>query len=278
LEYAHRLKELSDSFQDKLKIVMRVYTGKPRTISSDEHRKWYQTSGEFWTHEWMNKWLAAARSLMLQITKLGLPIADEVLYTDTIAHFDDILSYWALGARSAEDQQHREVCSWLDFPIWVKNPTTGDVWILVNSLRSVSSPNHLHYNWYEAKSSGNIWAHYILRWYQDSQRICYQNFDPSTVEKIETKLQELKLNQRFIVDLNHDNSSRDWLNQPENLKKLLSYKYKNLAGIMVESYLQDGKQSDTTPLDKIVQGCSLTDSCLGREKTKALLEAHYQAI
>ncbi len=269
LDYARRLKKISDKVQDKYKIVMRTYTAKPRTTI------WWK--GVLYNGELGSKWNLAdgvvfARKLMKQIIQIWLAIADEMLYPELIPYFDDILSYVAIWARSSENQSHREVGSGLDIALGVKNPTSGDLQVTVNSLIATRSVQQALLDKKQYRTEGNPYAHILLRG-SNFDGLSKPNLDKNSIEKLKNILNKKWIKTKIIIDLNHDNSAKNGLKQPENMKKLLEMKDADIVGYMIESYIYDGNQKlDEEDIWAIKKGLSVTDHCLGIEKLEKMLK------
>lgn len=268
LEYASRLKEIADHVKDEIFIVMRAYTAKPRTTVG---WKWVLYNGEFGSGWNMNDGLVFSRDTMLKLIELGLPIADEMLYPQNHFHFDDLLSYIAVGARSVEDQLHREVASACDIPVGMKNPTSWDLEITVNSLIAARSPQQALIGSALYQTDGNPLAHILLRGScQDGKS--RPNMDLASIEKINEMMAAKGIKSSIMIDLNHDNSGKWGLNQPDNVRNLLQMDHESIVWFMVESNLEDGNQkASEDDLESIERGKSITDHCLGIEKTEKLI-------
>jgi 3-deoxy-7-phosphoheptulonate synthase len=219
--------------------------------------------------------LHAVRKMHLRaIKETGLPAADEMLYPENFPYIDDLLSYVAVGARSVEDQQHRLTVSGMDVPVGMKNPTSGDMEVMLNSITAAQHPHTFSYRGYEVSSTGNPYAHAILRGYVKEDGKSYSNYHYEDLERLYTLYQKRGLeNMGVIVDTNHANSGKNYLAQIRICKEVLhscrlSSDLKSFVkGFMIESYLEDGSQ-------KIGEGCygkSITDPCLGWEKTERLI-------
>lgn len=276
IEYAHRLSDLKKRVWDKIFIVMRTYTSKPRTTVG---WKWMIFWGEFWTDWNINDWILTSRKLMINIAKLGLPVADEMLYPDLINRFDDILSYIAIGARSSENQHHREVASGLNIPVWIKNPTSWDYNVTVNSLKAVRSSQDVLMDWIHFHSFGNQNAHIILRG-SNLNWVSSPNISDEVISTIDQIMNKSWISSKYVIDLNHENSWKNWLKQHENLKTALNLNNSNrVAWFMVESYLKDWNQkAEWVELNNIEKWKSITDHCVGWEGTEELVETLYQYL
>lgn len=270
-EYADRLARLQEDVRERMLLVMRCYIQKPRT-----------------TVGWPGPLNAPdpagpvdiARGVR-ECTKLmhdvgqRVPLADEMLFTHNADYFNRFLSYTALGARSAEDMEHRYIASGLDMPVGVKNTTGGDIGIGVNGVQSVQSPHTFALHQHQVSTPGNPHAHLILRGGGGRS-----NYDPQSIALAQKLLLEKKLaNPSIVVDASHDNSMNGHGKDPE-LQEMVVHsvvegirrkreEYRLVSGVMLESFLKHGKQSDKGPYD--MGGLSITDPCLGWKRTEALI-------
>jgi len=266
LEYAKQLKEIIAQVQDQVFIVMRTYSAKPRTtiwwkwmLYNWEHNSWWN----------INDWLRTAREIMLEINKLWIPIADEMLYPDLLPYTLDLLSYIAIWARSSENQQHREIASCLDLPVWIKNPISWDIPTTINSLIAARSPQQVRI-WDEFfQSSWNPDSHIILRW-QNNDWISQANIGEQSLEKTTSLLKSKWLSSSILIDLNHDNSWKDPQKQIDNLRHILWSDYLSyISWFMIESYLEWWNQNPE--IENPTKWLSLTDPCLSIQETKELI-------
>ena len=268
LDYAHRLSKLQEEVKDKIFIVMRVYTAKPRTNGDGYKGLVHQPDSEGATD--LITGIKAVRRLQSRIIReTGLPLADEMLYPTNLIYFEDLLSYHAIGARSVEDQEHRFVASGLDVPTGLKNPTSGNL----NVIYAAHNEQEFIYNGHEVKTDGNPLAHAILRGSSNEYGQNEVNYHYEDLVKALDKYSEFGLENPFIlVDTNHDNSGKNFMEQIRIVREVLLNREwdKRIAdtvrGFMIESYLEDGRQD--TPE---VYGKSITDPCLGWEKTVNLI-------
>ncbi|KGD60978.1 phospho-2-dehydro-3-deoxyheptonate aldolase [Alcanivorax jadensis T9] len=268
LEYGHRLSELSRQLDDKVFLVMRAYVEKPRTTVGwkgmlyDPH---LDGSNDIATG------LNVSRHLLLDLARLGLPLATELLHPMAADYLGDLLSWAAIGARTTESQIHREMVSGLSMPVGFKNGTDGSIDVASDAMGAAEHP-HTHLgiddNGHSAllQTAGNPDTHLVLRGGHQGP-----NYDADSIRTAVDALQAKGRNPRLIVDCSHANSGKDPLKQPEVLNDLLEQRRKgekHIAGVMLESHLQDGKQ----PLQKPLQyGLSITDGCLGWDRTEQLL-------
>lgn len=268
IEYAKRLKKISEKVNDKIFIVMRCYNAKPRTTT---WRKWILYNGEFKTHWNIVDGIKFSRRIFSEVTKIWLPIANEILYTDMIPYYEDFLCYAVIGARNSENQQHREAWSWLEMAVGFKNPTSGDFDIATNNVIAASKPNQFLVQGEFGRTDGNSNAHIVIRW-QKNDWISKSHISQETIDKVDKYIQDKNLNCMYVIDTSHDNSNQDRTKQETVLKDIMKLKTDNIAGYMTESYLFDGKQniSDSKGIN-IKHWLSLTDWCIGREKTESLI-------
>ena len=269
LEYVHRLADLRSEVADKLILVPRVYTNKPRTTGAGYKGMLHQPDPT--TAPDMLKGLIAIRKLHVRIMEeTGLSAADEMLYPENYLYLSDCLSYVAVGARSVENQLHRLVSSGLDIPVGMKNPTGGDLSVMMNAISAARHAHTFAYAGWEVKSQGNPLAHAILRGYASKHGQSLPNYHFEDL----VLLCELFEKGGFdapavIVDTNHANSGKHFAEQPRIASEVLhSMRHhegvaKLVKGLMMESYLVDGCQSS----DGQEYGKSITDPCLGWEKT-----------
>lgn len=274
LDYISRLRKVQDSASEKLLIVPRIYTNKPRTTGEGYMGLLHQPDPQ--EKPDLLKGIIAIRDIHIKtITQTGFTCADELLYPENYRYLSDILSYVAIGARSVEDQQHRLVASGLDVPVGMKNPTGGDLNVMLNSVKAAQGGYKFLYRGWEVVSSGNDYAHGILRGSTDENGKYKPNYQYDELAALCELYGDRKLkNPAVIVDANHANSGKDPFKQPEIIFDVLKSRRKNndikklIKGFMVESYIVDGCQN----VGGGVYGQSITDPCLGWEKTKKLIE------
>lgn len=273
IDYISRLRTIQEKVKDEIVIIPRLYTNKPRTKGTGYKGMLHQPDPL--KEEDMLKGLIAIRKLhMRAIEETGFSCADEMLYTENHRYLSDLLSYTAVGARSSEDQQHRLTASGLDIPVGMKNPMSGDLTSLLNSISAAQNPHTFIYRGWEVKSKGNPLAHAILRGYVNKEGESTPNYhyeDLVNLEKLYTN--DNYQNPSIIVDTNHSNSNKNYLEQINIALDVISSMNKNdklkkiIKGLMIESYIEDGCQN----VDGGVYGKSITDPCLGIEKTEKLI-------
>lgn len=274
LEYMCRLAKLSEQVSDKLVIIPRVYTNKPRTKGTGYKGLLHNPDPEAPSD--LLEGVKAIRSMHLHVIEsTGLFTADEMLYPAHYQYLLDLLSYVAVGARSVENQEHRLVASGLSVPVGMKNPTAGSTSVMLNSIYAAQVPQEFIYRNWEVATPGNPFAHAVLRGYIGLDGRTYPNFHYEHLERLtETYTPDKYRNPAVIVDCNHDNSGKRPLEQFRICKEVLDSCRRNEAirslvkGFMVESYLEDGNQ----PVDGGAFGKSITDPCLGWDKTESLVK------
>ncbi len=274
LEYISRLKRVQEKVSDKIIIVPRIYTNKPRTTGEGYKGMLHQPDPN--ANPDMLKGMISIRSLhMKALSDYGMVCADEMLYPENHRYLSDLVGYIAVGARSVEDQQHRLTASGLDVPVGMKNPTSGDITVMMNSIKAAQSSHVFLYRGWEVKSSGNPTAHAILRGYVDKQGKSHPNYHYEDLYNLyETYMKSGLQNPALIVDTNHSNSGKQYLEQIRISKEILhSCRYSSevrslVKGLMIESYLEDGAQKIC---ENSVYGKSVTDPCIGWEKTERLI-------
>ncbi len=274
-DYVSRLAGLQQRLDDKLVLVPRIYTNKPR--STGEGYKGMMHQPDPAAEPDILRGIRSLRTMHLRaLDESGLAAADEMLYPENYAYLEDLLSYVAVGARSSENQQHRLVCSGLDVPVGVKNPTGGDLSVMMNSIYAVQSSHSFKYHDYEVRSSGNPLAHAVLRGAVDhsGRNIPNYHYEHLMLVLEEYQRRELK-NPAVIIDTNHANSMKQFRLQPRIVLETLDNRTYNpdlkrlIKGFMIESYLEEGAQSTGGG----VYGKSVTDPCLGWQDTERLLYA-----
>ena len=274
LDYIYRLRGVADKVSDKLVIVPRIYTNKPRTTGEGYKGMLHQPNPNGAPD--MLKGLIAIRKLhMRAIAETGFGCADEMLYPENYRYLSDLLTYVAVGARSVEDQQHRLTASGLSVPVGMKNPTSGDITVMMNSIKAAQSSHTFYYRGWEVESLGNPYTHAILRGYVDKRGVSHPNYHFEDLYHLyEVYMGSGLKNPGVIIDTNHSNSSKKYLEQPRIAKEILhSARYSKevrsiVKGLMIESYILDGCQAISAEDE---YGKSITDPCLGWEKTERLI-------
>lgn len=272
-DYVNRLARLYEKVNDKILIIPRIYTNKPRTTGAGYKGMLHQPDPE--SAPDMLEGLMAIRKMHIRaIKETGLTAADEMLYSENWQYMEDILSYVAIGARSVEDQQHRITSSGMDIPVGMKNPTSGDLSVMMNSCLAGQMRHTFLYSGWEAKTDGNDLVHTILRGALNKHGQSISNYHYEDLMQLVDLYSKFNLaNPACIVDANHNNSGKKWEQQPRIVKEILhSMRHsddikKLVKGVMVESYIEDGAQA-------IGDGCygkSITDPCLGWDKTERLI-------
>jgi 3-deoxy-7-phosphoheptulonate synthase len=274
MDYLERLAGVQERVRDKILIVPRVYTNKPRTTGDGYKGLLHQPNPE--DKPDMFKGIIATRELHMRVIRdTGLTSADEMLYPENYKYLDDLLSYVAIGARSVEDQQHRLTASGMEVPAGMKNPTSGDYTVMMNSIHAAQHSHTFIYRGWEATSQGNPYAHAILRGFTNSRGEHRPNYHYEDIVRLCDAYEErpaLK-NPAVIIDTNHENSGKDPLQQPRILKEVLTNRRYNdrvrriVKGFMVESYIEDGRQD----VNGGCYGKSITDACLGWDKSERLI-------
>lgn len=273
LEYVYKLGELQKKVEDKIIMIPRVYTNKPRTTGEGYKGMLHQPDPN--ERPDMLAGIKKIRSLQLNVIReSGLTAADEMLYPTNYPYVEDLLSYIAVGARSVENQKHRLTVSGVDMPVGMKNPTSGDLSVMLNSIKAGQISHNFIYNGYEVQTSGNALTHGILRGAvnQHGRNIPNYHYE-DLIYLSEVYDKRNLLNQALIVDANHANSMKKFNEQPRiALEVVRSRNYnqtlkKLVKGVMIESYLVEGKQEETGS----VKGQSITDPCLGWADSERLV-------
>ena len=273
LDYLTRLSKVQEKVKDKIMIIPRVYTNKPRTTGGGYKGLVHQPDPE--KKPDMLQGIIAVRELHQRaILESGLTCADEMLYPENHRYVSDLLSYVAIGARSVEDQQHRLTASGVGIPVGMKNPTGGDLSVMMNSITAAQGQHVFLYRGWEVQSLGNPYAHALLRGYVDKRGKTYSNYHYEDLNELFELYQESSLkNPGVIIDTNHANSGKHYLEQIRIAKEVmhschLSKDIRGLVkGLMIESYIEDGNQ----PVGGGCYGKSITDPCLGWEKSERLI-------
>lgn len=273
LDYVMRLAKVADEIKDKITVIPRVYTNKPRTNGDGYKGLLHQPNPEKKPN--VHEGLIAIRKMHLRVVKeTGMFTADEMLYPDNLGYLDDILSYIAVGARSVENQQHRLTSSGADVPVGMKNPTSGDMSVMLNAIYAAQQSHEFIYRNYEIKTDGNPLAHAILRGAVNKHGQCLPNYHYEDLKLLhDLYLERDIVNPAVIVDANHSNSNKKYKEQVRIVKEVLhSMRYSDeirnfVKGVMIESYIEEGNQR----IEEHIYGKSITDPCLGFEDSKKLL-------
>ena len=273
LEYISRLKRIEEQVGDKIIIVPRIYTNKPRTTGQGYKGMLHQPDPE--AKPDMYKGIVAIRELHLSALRdYGFSCADEMLYPENYRYLSDLLSYVAVGARSVENQEHRLVSSGAEVPVGMKNPTGGDLSVMMNSIVAAQSSHTFIYRGWEVTSDGNPYTHAILRGYVDYAGRSVSNYHYEDLLRVRELYERSSLaNPSVIVDTNHNNSGKKYLEQVRIAKDIVYSRAQNpdikrlVKGLMIESYLEDGACKP----EEHIFGRSITDPCLGWEKTERLI-------
>lgn len=273
MDYVHRLVPVQDEVKDKLLIVPRVYTNKPRTNGAGYKGMLHQPDPS--KKPDMLAGIIAIRRLHTRVVEeTGFACADEMLYPEDHRYLSDILGYVAVGARSVENQQHRLVASGLDIPVGMKNPTGGDLSVMMNSIYAAMGDHTFLYRGWEVETYGNPYAHAILRGCVNERGESRPNYHYEDLVQLYKLYTERAIkNPACIVDCNHANSGKQYLEQTRIAKEVMHSKRYSadinalVKGLMIESYIQDGSQKIT----ECTYGKSITDACLGWEKTRQLI-------
>ncbi len=273
MDYISRLRKVQDKVNDKIFMIPRIYTGKPRTTGEGYKGMLHQPNPTGMPD--LYNGIVSIRELhMRALAETGFSCADEMLYPENYIYLDDLLAYVAVGARSVEDQHHRLTSSGLDIPVGMKNPTSGDISVMMNSITAAQHSHAFIYSGWEVKSDGNPYAHAILRGYVNDRGRSFPNYHYEDLLNLAELYAEKDLkNPALIVDTNHSNSGKKYLEQIRIAKEVLhSCKHcesikKLVKGLMIESYIEDGNQK----IGENIYGKSITDPCLGWEKTEKLI-------
>ena len=273
VDYIHRLARVYEKVKDRLFIIPRVYTNKPRTTGTGYKGMLHQPDPE--GHEDMLAGIIAIRHMHTRVVReTGFTCAEEMLYPSNHRYLSDLLSYIAVGARSVEDQEHRIVASGVGIPVGMKNPPSGDLSVMMNAVTAAQSKQDFIYRGWEVRTKGNPYAHCIMRGCLDILGNNKPNYHYEDLIAVYEEYQKRSLaNPAIIVDTNHANSGKKYLEQIRIAKDIMHSRSKSpelktlVKGIMTESYIEDGAQK----IGEGIYGKSITDPCLGWEKTEKLL-------
>ena len=273
LEYISRLRKIEEQVKDKIVIIPRIYTNKPRTTGQGYKGMLHQPDPE--AKPDMYKGIVSIRDLHLAALRdYDFSCADEMLYPENYRYLSDLLSYVAIGARSVENQEHRLVSSGIEAPVGMKNPTGGDLSVMMNAIVAAQSSHTFIYRGWEVTSAGNPYAHAILRGYIDYAGRSASNYHYEDLLRVQELYAKSNLaNPSVIVDTNHNNSGKKYLEQVRIAKDIVHSRNQNgdikrlVKGLMIESYIEDGACKP----EEHIFGKSITDPCLGWEKTEKLI-------
>ena len=274
MEYMSRLRTVADQVSDKLLIIPRLYSNKPRTTGEGYKGLLHQPDPE--KESDMRLGVIAMRRLHTNVlAEPGLSTADEMLYPDNYRYLSDLLSYVAVGARSVENQEHRLTASGIAVPVGMKNPTSGDISVMLNSILAAQRQHTFIYRGWEVETTGNNLAHAILRGYVNRHGEAIPNYHFEEMERLYEAYAAKNLeNMALIVDANHSNSNKQYWEQPRICKEVLhscrhsDHIRKMVKGFMVESYIEEGSQK----IGEGVYGKSITDPCIGWPATERLIQ------
>ena len=273
MEYLSRLRKVADQVEDKMIIIPRIYTNKPRTTGQGYKGMLHQPDPD--AKPDMYKGIISIRQLhMAALQDFDFTCADEMLYPENYRYLSDLLAYVAVGARSVENQQHRLTASGIEVPVGMKNPTGGDMSVMMNSIVAAQSSHTFLSRGWEVTTDGNPYAHSILRGYLDFAGRSTSNYHYEDLLRVRELYEKSGLmNPSVIVDTNHNNSGKQYLEQIRIAKDVVHSRNQNpdiktlVKGLMIESYLEDGSQG----IHDHTFGKSITDPCLGWEKTEQLI-------
>lgn len=274
-EYILKLVKVQEKTKDKLFIIPRIYTNKPRTTGEGYKGMLHQPNPDAEPN--LLEGMKASRKMHIRAMKESyLTTADEMLYPSNLPYYEDILSYIAIGARSVENQQHRLTVSGINVPVGMKNPTSGDITVMLNSIQAGQSKHDFLYHGYEVKTSGNPLTHAILRGSVNKHGQSLPNYHYEDLIFLAEQYNKRNLENQFcIVDANHSNSQKRFYEQPRIVKEILHSRRHSdtihdlVGGVMVESYLVEGNQPIGSK--EHIYGKSITDACIGWEDTEELL-------
>ena len=272
-DYVSRLTKIQDDVKDKIVIVPRIYTNKPRTNGTGYKGIASQPNPEK-APDMIEGTIAVRKMHIRAISESGLTCADEMLYPENWGYVEDLLSYVAIGARSVEDQQHRLTVSGFDVASGMKNPTSGDFSVMLNSVYAAQHSHHFVHRGYEVETSGNPYAHVILRGAVSKHGNSVPNYHYEDLMRLHEMYEKMDvINPAAIIDTNHSNSGKKYKEQIRIAKEVLHSRrhsedlHKLVKGLMIESYIEEGAQS----IGDGVYGKSITDPCIGWEDTKRLI-------
>lgn len=273
IDYICRLRNLQEKVEEKIFIIPRIYTNKPRT-TGDGYKGMLHQPDPNKDSDMLNGLIAIRKLHLRAIKETGFTCADEMLYPENHRYLSDLLAYVAVGARSVENQQHRLTASGLDIPVGMKNPTSGDISVMMNSITAAQHKHTFSYRNWEVKSGGNPYAHAILRGYVNKHGESLSNYHYEDLMRLNEIYSKSGLeNPAVIIDTNHANSGKKYLEQIRISKEIIYSRRQSeevrklVKGLMIESYIEDGSQKPNGG----IYGKSITDPCLGWAKTEKLV-------
>lgn len=273
VDYTHRLAKVQEKVKDTIYIIPRLYTQKPRTVGTGYKGMMHQPDPE--GKEDMLAGIISIRDMHVRvIEETGFTCAEEILYPENYRYLSDLVSYAAIGARSVEDQLHRMIASGVGIPVGMKNPTSGDISVMLNSIAAAQHEQQFLFRGWEVRTKGNALTHAILRGYVDKFGKSLPNYHYEDLARLyeEYGKRELK-HPAVVIDTNHANSGKQYMEQIRIANDVLYSRHMNgdikrlVKGLMIESYIEDGNQK----ISDGIYGKSITDPCLGWEKTEALI-------
>lgn len=273
VDYTHRLAKVQEKVKDTIYIIPRLYTQKPRTVGTGYKGMMHQPDPE--GKEDMLAGIISIRNMHVRvIEETGFTCAEEILYPENYRYLSDLVSYAAIGARSVEDQLHRMIASGVGIPVGMKNPTSGDISVMLNSIAAAQHEQQFLFRGWEVRTKGNDLTHAILRGYVDKFGKSLPNYHYEDLARLyeEYGKRELK-HPAVVIDTNHANSGKQYMEQIRIANDVLYSRHMNgdikrlVKGLMIESYIEDGNQK----ISDGIYGKSITDPCLGWEKTEALI-------
>ena len=272
-DYVNRLARVNEQVKDKLILIPRIYTNKPRTTGEGYKGIVHQPDPEG-KPDLLHGLIAMRKMHMRVVEETDLTSADEMLYPSNWSYLSDILSYVAVGARSVENQEHRLTVSGIDIPAGMKNPTSGDLAVMLNSVYAAQHPHHFSFAGHEVETTGNPWAHVILRGAVSKHGNSTQNYHYEDLIRLCDMYEKMDLvNPAAVVDVNHSNSGKKYKEQIRIVKEVMHNRQvsseiqKMVKGVMIESYIEEGSQK----IGEHIYGKSITDPCLGWEDSKNLI-------
>lgn len=273
IDYVSRLMPVAERVKDQLIIIPRIYTNKPRTTG--EGYKGIASQPDPEKQPDMLAGLIAMRKMHIRaIEESGLTCADEMLYPENWGYVEDLLSYVAIGARSVEDQHHRLTVSGFDVASGMKNPTSGDFTVMLNSVYAAQHPHHFVFRGYEVETTGNPLTHVVLRGAVSKHGNCVQNYHYEDIMRLIERYNQMDLvNPAAIIDANHSNSNKQYAEQVRIVKEVMHNRnispqiHSMIKGVMIESYIEPGNQK----VGEHIYGKSITDPCLGWEASEQLI-------